>query len=399
MPFKKYKAAHGGHGPLEDLYAAATGGVGLFGRLGLRHERELTDQLIADVSSSDEFRGLSAMAEAGRAPMTREEHAQFRAGVMQAALDTRVFNAGMKEYGTRTARAREQAVSKEDLLLLDNFDAMAGHAQRLAESGNGAKAQEVFGTVLANFGAYVQRNEEQRLELESSEAAGRETIRKELQGQINSMIVGPAIENTSMYNTIRAQLEGPSGEEVAPPSLVSAVLDYSGAALRQSDDGNWTFSIGPLGVSDTNLPAMTYSQIRNRLEQAYQGHDRSLRASAAPILDLAQKRGFAVNGTGVDDLMFPLANQEYRRREAESRPPSVTSPEGAHNLSQQITDKLGNFGRGFMPNITGWATDAAEALFGSGSKEPDVSRGDDYPGNKRRGPGSVSGIIRRPVND
>src|SRR6185295_13074689 len=106
---------------------------------------------------------------------------------------------------------------------------------------------------------------------------------------------------------------GQSGDQVETPSLVSAVLEYSMAELRQSDDGNWSFALGPIGLQDTNLPAMTYSQIRNRLNQAHQGHAQSLRDSAAPILEEAQKRGFGVNGNGVDDLLFPLANEEYRR--------------------------------------------------------------------------------------
>jgi hypothetical protein len=396
MPFTKYKASHGGRGPVEDLYARATGGEGLFGRLGLREERTLTDQLIADVSGHEEFRGLAGMLEVGRSPLTREQHAEFRSGIMQAALNTRVLNAGLDEYQTRTAQARAQAVGKEDLLMLDNFDAMAAHAQRLAASGNSEKAQEVFGSVMQNFGAYVARNEEQRLELESSDEAGRETIRKELQTQLNKL-ADPLNEDTANYGSIREQLEGHAGEEVADPSLVSAVLEYAGAALRQSDDGNWSFAIGPLGLSDTNLPAMTYSQIRNRLEAAYKGRSQSLREAAGRISTEADKRGFGLNGSRVDDLLFPLANAAYRERETESKPPSATSPANLQRVNDKVTQGLSDVGHTLMPNIVNGVSRGIEWLFDAG--EPDTTPGDLREGNTRRGRGSVSGVIRRPTND
>lgn len=372
MPFKKYKANHDGRGPMEDLYSRATGGRGLFGRLGMREERELTDQLIADVSSNDEFAGLAGLTEAGRGPLTREQHAEFRSSLTQAALDSRVFNAGFDEYVRNSARARAQSVSKEDGLMLDNFDAIANHARRLAASGNGAKAQEVLGTVLQNFGAYVARNEEQRLEVDSAKEAGRDKIRDELQGEINTRLLAPMIEDEANYRSILAQLERGQGAEAAPNALTSAVLEYAGAQLRGSDDGNWSFSIGPLGLSDAAVPTMTFSQLRNQLNAAFRGRNEFMRAQLGRYGAEAQKRGFGINGTNVDDLLFPLANEAFPRREIEFAAPKADPARiqsGAEGISSTVGNALSGAGRGFFPNLVGGATNALEFLFGPDEAE------------------------------
>jgi len=379
MPFKKYKASHGGAGPLESAYATVTGGVGYFGQLGMKRERAMTEQLISDIEGAgDEFAGLSGLLQQGRSSaLTREQHAEFRANVTQAALNTRVINAGYADFTERMKSAREQAVSKEDGLMLDNMEMMARHAQRLSAVGNIEKGSAMLGTVLSDFGAYVSRNEEQRLELESSEAAGRETLRKEFQGRLDG-ITAPMQEDAANYAAIRSQLEGPDGSEVAAPSLVSTVLEYAGAQLRQSDDGNWSVSLGPVGFSDTNLPAMTYSQIRNRLEQAYQGRAKALGSQLQGIGADASKRGMGVNGTRVDDLYFPLANEAYRQREQESKPPNAMTPEGAASTSQKVTDAIANTGRGFLPNIVNAVSNAATALF-----DPNNPTAEDFEPQKR----------------
>lgn len=393
MPFKKYKAEHGGRGPIEDLYAKATGGVGLFGTLGLRQERELTDELIAEVSSNEELSGLAGMVEIGRSPLTREQHAQFRAGITQAAINMQAFNAGMSEFATRMGDARGTAVSKEDNQILDNFQALANHAQRLSATGNTGKAEEIFGNVLENFGAYIARNEEQRLEVESAEAAGRETMRSEMQGQLNSLRAS-ATEDQALFRSIMAQMEGIAGDEVLPPSLVSAGLEFAGAALRQSDDGNWSLGIGPLGISDTNLPAMTASQLRNRMNAAYRGRQEVLNGAAQTLVDAGKLRGMGVNGSNIDDLYFPLASQVFQQRERETKPPSLTDPGRAGELSKRITETISNVGEGFFPNFVEGASRGLEWLLGM-PEEPHIT-----PGDTRQGPGSVSGVIqRRPVND
>jgi len=400
MPFKKFKAEHGGQGPFELAYSSATGGQGLFGRLGMRHERQLTDDLIDTIGSNEEFKGFEGMLEAGRSPLTREQHSQFRSGLIQAALDRRVFNAGFDELRGNMANARKLTVGDDDTIMLDNFDALANHAMRLASTGHTDKASELLGTVLQNFGAYAQRNEEQRLELESSDAAQRETMRKEIQGQLYSTIFNPMREDTSNYASIKEQLAGLEGAAVAEPSLVSAVLEYAGASLRQSDDGNWSFAIGPLGLTDTNLPAMTVSQLRNRLESAFKGRDEFMRGEAARFGEEAKKRGFGINGTGVDDLLFPLANAEYRRREAETKPPAATSSENLQRLNDNVTEGLSNVGHTLMPNIVEGLSSGFDWLFGGTTPSNEVMHpGDSRPGNTRRAPGSVSGIIQRPTND
>jgi len=413
VPFKKYKAEHGGRGPLEDAYAAVTGGQGLFGRLGMHHERELTDQLIADVENSDEFKGLDGMLEAGRSPMTREQHAGFRSGVIQAALNQRVFNAGYEDYLKQSGGLRATAKSRDDLALLDDMDAQAKHAQRLMQSGDPAmveKGTALFGSVLQSRTQYVRTNEEQAIELQSSEDAERETIRGEIQGEVNSKIVDPIRQDTANYAAIQAQLEGPDGAEIAPPSLVSTVLEYAGAQLRQSDDGNWSFAIGPLGISDTNLPAMTYSQIRNRLEQAFQGRDKFMRAQLAQIGAEAQKRGFGINGPRVSDLMFPLADAAYAAQERETKPPPP-KPEDvqakAAQAAETVTNVLAGVGRGVAPSVVDFTSRALSRLFGPSEdvEQPEQETAPmQFEGLPVDAQGEARGVyiprfLRRPVND
>lgn len=325
MPFKKFKEAHGGRGPLQEAYSAVTGETGLFGRLGLKEERAMTDDLISQLSSSDEFKGLAGMIEVGRSPLTREQHAQFRAGLTQAAIDVQAFNAGMAEFADRMTDARRTIVSKEDGQILDNFQTLANHAQRLSASGHMDKAESIFGSVLENFGAYVQRNEEQRLEIESSDAAGRETIRKELQGVYNQHILAPTLEDEANFGSIMAQLETGDPTANATNAQTSAVLEYVGAQLRGSDDGNWSFRLGPLGLGDAAVPTMTYSQLRNAMVAARRGRRQALDGAAQELSKRAELQGFGINGSRIGDLIFPLADAHFSRLEQESTPAAPTA--------------------------------------------------------------------------
>lgn len=412
MPFKKYKETHGGRGPMENLYASVTGGEGIFGSYGLRQERELTDQLIADVSSQDEFRGLAGMLEVGRSPLTREQHADFRSSVLQAALDTRVFNAGMGDYAQRSKAARGQLASAEDALILDNMDAMAAHAQRLAAAGRGDKAQEVFGAVMQNFGAFIERNEQQRLEVESAQAAGRDTKRELFQTVYNQQVLGPTMQTEADYTSIAKQLENGKPDEIAPNSVISAMFQFAGAQLRGSDDGNWSFSLGPVGLSDAAVPTMTYSQVRNQLNAARDGRMEVLNRLTSGLTENATRQGFGINGSSVDDLLFPLASAQFKSRETEFKPPSMipdmsttgeAQPTGVETPQAVIKDTLIGLGDIYQYARSNWR-DQFEYLLGRKPEElppppPPPTPGDRRPGNRRRGRGSVSGVIQRPTND
>lgn len=365
MPFKQYKAEHQGRGPLEDLYSRATGGQGIFGRLGLREERGLTDQLINTVSSNPEFSGLEGLLEAGRSPLTRSQHAQFRSSVIQSALNTRVINAGYDDYVRNSANLRANAVGPDDLLQLETFDVAAKHAHEKSLSADEAiraSGIQEMGAILAAQRAYLTTNEQQRLELESSENAQRETIRGEIQGTYNAQILAPTIQDEANYRSIAAQLEQGEGGQAAPNAMTSAVLEYAGAQLRASDDGNWSFSIGPLGLSDAAVPTMTYSQLRNQLNAAHQGRRAFMDEQAMALGEQAKKRGFGINGAQVSDLLFPMADAIYRQREQESAPPPPTV-DNIGAKAETVNTTIGNLGRGLMPNYTRLASDALSFLF------------------------------------
>lgn len=368
MPFEKFKAKHGGSGPFAAFYDVLTDGQGIFGRRGIKGERALTDSLIESVQSDDRL-GLSEVAEQGRSRMTAEEHADFRADLTQAVLTQRTLDAGVDSFNRSMVGLRARADNEDELGSLDLMQANGDYAFRLLRSQDPAlKAQgaQLMSSVMANQAQFSTTLEDRRIQLEESEKAGRETARKEFQDQLNSQIFAPMIQDRAAYASLASQISRGNAADVAPPSLVSAVLEYSGAALRQSDDGNWSFSIGPLGISDTNLPAMTYSEIRNRLNDAHRGHDESLSGVMANYAELAKTRGLQINGSRVDDLVFPLANATYARREQEFRPPPKdpeTVQTAVESGVKNVENVVEGFGRGAMPNFVRGVSDALEWMF------------------------------------
>lgn len=380
--FDKFKASHGGVGPFAAFYDAATQGHGLFGRRGLSHERELTDSLI------DQARGtpLESLAEFGKMPMTREQHGEFRAKLLQTANTMQSLSAGYDEFNQSLAKLRASAPTNADREQLDLMDSAGKYAARLIQSGNPALMSEGVAHLTQLFQtqqAYSAENEKTAAQLAIADDARRNEIRKEIQGELNAKIVDPIREDTANYEAISAQLTG-NGDANAPPALVTEVLDYAGAQLRQSDDGSWSFRIGPVGFGDKAVPDMTYSQLRNQLEKAHQGRDRFMRASADQLNAQAQKRGFTINGAGVDDILFPLAGAVYKQQEAESAP-TVLLPTPA-NVQQQTSS-----GAHKLFEITGAVGRGLKDAFLPDEQPPiEILRG---------GPGPVSGVIRRPTND
>lgn len=343
--FEKFKSKHGGEGPFRAFYEAATGGQGLFGRLGLREERDLTDQLISEVQNSDEFGALTPLAESGRAPMTRAEHAEFRAGILQSAMNMRTTSEAVTGFTDQQSRLRATTVGPDDVQVLDTLDTIGSYAAKLSQSGDPelrAQGVSLLADAMQKQHSYAVTNEAQRLQVEAADETDRNGQRQEIQGFVNSHIFAPLIEDNANYQAIRSQLVG-EGAAVAPPSLVTAVLDYAGSALRQSDDGSWSFSFAGLGLTDQAVPTMTFSQLRNRLDQAQQGRSESMNGTLQQIGQLSQKRGFGINGTDVNDLMFPLAEAAYRQREPESKPPALTDPGTAQQAGRAAGEGVRSF--------------------------------------------------------
>lgn len=394
MPFEKFKAKHGGSGPFAAFYDAVTNGQGIFGRRGIKGERALTDSLIESVQGDDAL-GLAELAEQGRTRMTAEEHADFRAGLTQAVLTQRTLDAGVDTFNRSMVGLRSRADNEDEHGSLDLMQAQGDYAFRLLRSQDPAlKAQgaQLMSTVINSQNQFTTALEDRRIQLEESERAGRETIRKEFQDQLNSAIFAPMIQDRAAYQAIANQISRGGAADVAPPSLVSAVLEYSGAALRQSDDGNWSFSLGPLGISDTDLPAMTFSELRNRLNDAHRGHDESLSGVMQNYAELAKARGLQINGSRVDDLVFPLANATYARREQEIKPPPKDPDQIQSTVEQAVEtgeNVLAGFGRGAMPNFVRGLTNTFESLF---MKEPE-------PVTYRNPRRAVSGVIDRSAYD
>ena len=91
--FDKFKANHGGSGPLQALNLAITGGEGLLGRAGVKKERNLTDALIDSITEEDANEAdLSSWLDAGRNRMTSAQHQDFRAALQQHVSDVKKIN-------------------------------------------------------------------------------------------------------------------------------------------------------------------------------------------------------------------------------------------------------------------------------------------------------------------
>lgn len=396
MPFEKFKAKHGGAGPFAALYDAMTGGEGIFGQRGLSNERNLTDSLIDSVQGDDAL-GLAELAEQGRARMTREEHADFRAGLTQAVLTQRTLDAGVDVFSRNMASLRARADNEDELGSLDVMAAQGDYAFKLLRSQDPvlkAQGAKLMGDAMAAQSQFGTALEDRRIQLEESEKAGRETIRKEFQSELDTRLFDPIRQDTANYRAIREQLTG-DGAAIASPALTSAVLDYAGASLRQSDDGDWSFSLGPIGLRDKAVPTMTYSQLRNQLDAAQRGRDEYMRGEIANYAELAQRRGLGINGTRVDDLVFPLANATYARREQELAPPPTTSrdiEDKTRNFAENVTNTLEGVGRGAFPNVVKGVTNLLDFV------TPDAP---EPPPPRRRASGVIdrSAYERLPIND
>jgi len=426
MAFRKFKERHGGNGPIAEAYGAVTGGEGLFGMLGMQEERELTDRVISQVQSNKELEGLAALAESGRAPLTREQHTQFRAGLMQSALNLRVVGEFTTAFSGEQTRLKANAVGANDLEILGVLDAQGDYAAKLMRSNDPtlrASGAALMGNVWSEQRTFASNNEQQRLQVDASEAAGRNEKRKEFQSALNSRVLDPLTQDHANYSAIANQLIG-EGEEIAPSSLVSTVLDYAGAQLGVSDEGRWSFKLGGIGLGSQSIPSMTYSQLRNRLDAAHQGRASSLQGAASEIIEQARLEKFAVNGTEVTDVVFPLADQIHKERELEIAPPTLADPAAAQTAGSEaataVTGAIAGFGRGIaeatgidkainlpITNALEWIDNAGQTLKAKGEEllTPN-SAAEPAPRRRYRPqlPGTRGGVyvpefMRRPTND
>jgi len=349
MPFQRFKERHEGMGPFEAAYEGTFPG-GFFGIRGRAEQRDLTNELIAKIESDDELEGLRAAAETGRAPMTREQHEFFRGALTAAADNVRSVNSRLSTFADSQEVLRNRTVSPDDADHLNLFDMQAAQISELMRSIDPdvrARGESQFGELLDAQRSYLRDNEVTRAELKAADDAGRNERRKEFQGMLNP-IFNVMRQDRANYAALAEQLEDGAPDENASPALVTQLLQYTGASVRASDDGNWTLNLGPIGLGDNAVPTMTYSQIRRQLEQSHQGRDQFLSGEVANIAGLAGKQGFGINGESVDDLVFPLAGQVYQEREAAQEPktPLTSSPEESRETGRAVGGAARNFFEG-----------------------------------------------------
>src|SRR6185295_15380073 len=114
-----------------------TGGHGILGRRGLKHERELTDVMLDQIGTNDELgTELGPLLQAGKAPMTVEQHRAYRQMIAGRVNDLQTVNEGVAGFRSAQSHLRSQAATPENAAQLDVMDTQADYAHRLLISNN-----------------------------------------------------------------------------------------------------------------------------------------------------------------------------------------------------------------------------------------------------------------------
>jgi len=165
MPFERFKERHAGQGPFQLAYGALFPD-GVLGRRGLADERELTDEVIGRIQADEQLEGLDSLISAGRRPLTREQHASFRAALAQAATEQKTVAAGFDAFNREQSRLlntnpadSEQLITMTSQMEIAHRYLMSGNPE-LEKAGAALSAK-----VLDAQQAYTTTNEAQRLAL------------------------------------------------------------------------------------------------------------------------------------------------------------------------------------------------------------------------------------------
>jgi len=239
-----------------------TGGHGILGRKGLKHERELTDVMLDQVRNDQELgTELAPLLENGKAPMTVEQHRAYRAMIAGRAQDLGTVSSGMLGFRAAQSHLRKQTDSPDNIAQLDVMDTQADYAHKLMVSNN-PKLQEA-GTALMSkvLGAqqdYATTNEAQRLAKEAQDATMENTLGQRrwstyqgLQDNYRNESA-PFLAQRQAFGTLQAALKDPSA--AGDVSLLFAYMKLldPGSVVRE---GEFATAQNTSGVPDLVMTA------------------------------------------------------------------------------------------------------------------------------------------------
>lgn len=242
MPFERFKAKHGGMGPLQAFYAGATDGQGLVGQWRPTFARErigaAVDAIREDADLPEDFKELAETAR--NANLSVPETFAAINQLQQRARDIKAVNGAFRGFGEQQTRLRNQAITTEDRAQLDVFDTQAEFARRLLLSSNPelqAMGRDTIGRVFAGQQQFATTNEAQQIAAEASLGSERWTRFTSAYDDLYREST-PFLEIQRSYGALRAayQGEGTPGNtaDLAAINSLQRMID-PGATVRDGD--------------------------------------------------------------------------------------------------------------------------------------------------------------------
>lgn len=356
----------------------------------------------------------------------------------QAAEEESIWRDTSSALTTELNRARESSSTPEDLAQLRTLETQLDVAGRMRQSSN-PKLMEaginLLGKVTDEQRAFAERQETQRVAREASEAAVRREIGDTAWSRLNEVADDLRTESTAFlgqkeaWGRIKASMADPS--EAGDYALLYAVhkmLDPQSTVLATEFQNAQNLA----GVPELIVTARNQLREGQRLspeqrraftqmaEQQYRQSSEQQAERNGRYLERARAGG--VPEQYLNSLQIPVFSpgempSDFGSEQPEGELTGDVTPAGV------VSDTLTGIGDMYQGARRGVAN-ALEFFGGGGGEEgpvPSTERlsglrnwarrnfpnpradeptaGDARPGNARRGRGSVSGVIRRPVND
>lgn len=168
MAFDKFKANHGGLGPLQALNSAVSGGEGVAGRMGAKRARSLLTSVIEDQQGDSELSESMAPVwdRLKRTRMTEDDLSRSANLLVERASEVKNTHSAYADFTELQSRYRAKANSDEDRGILDTLDTQAKIARDKLLSNN-PKIQEqgrdLSAQLLTAQREYATKNEEQAI--------------------------------------------------------------------------------------------------------------------------------------------------------------------------------------------------------------------------------------------
>lgn len=412
MPFEKFKASHGGEGPFKVAYGALFP-EGIIGRRGLANEREQTDSLIASIEADDELGGLDALLEAGRSPLTREEHAKFRSALEQAALDQKTVASAFERFQDQQRQLMElNPADHEQLSTMGSQMELAHDYLMSANPDLQRLGATIAGKVVDAQQAYATTNEAQRIALGDEKWSRFQQIGDDLRQ--DSL---PYQQQARAWGAVNASLQNNSA--AGDLALVYGAMHViePGSAVQQGELAN---AANAAGVPDFVITA--YNRLLRDGERLTPEERKQFYTLARDVMKNANGQQLERNSRAIDagragdigepylqNLGSPIAPLGEPRTEFGTQAPPAAAPGADPNVDSRAR-RVGDSLREGVTSAAGSALDFAKGIFNVNPNEapPATSpppSGESFQGVPVERDGTARGVYvprgfrTRPTND